>query len=157
MVKTVRIESDDPAKRKFTVTVKGPVEKVVDIKPPSVYMQGKPGDVLEKVISITPSPKYPLSILEIRKVNKTPIQADLVKPDADGDPWEIHIKAASGQVQTFYDVLQVKTDSKLVPLFAIRVYTVFTEPRVKSPGQVKPPVQVNPPPLRLNNPKSSKS
>ncbi len=134
MNKTIQVKSDDSAKRVFNLVVRGPVEKIVDIDPQSVYLEGKPGDTLEKVITITPSQKFPFSILEVKQKNNTPILLDWTQLENKKKSWQVNIKTTSDKAQNFYDVLEIKTDSKYKPLIVIRVYAVFIAPR-KAPAK----------------------
>ena len=67
MKKATLIRTDDPEKSRFKVTVTGKVDRVVTIKPRSVYLEGNQGDTLETMIEITPSPKYQFSILGLQQ------------------------------------------------------------------------------------------
>lgn len=129
MKKNIKIESDDPIKKRFNLVVKGLVEKIVTVLPQTIRMQGRPGETLEKIVSITPSPKYPFSILDIKIKNKTPIQTTLIKPESNNKPWQISVKVTSDEVQSFYDVLKIRTDSKLKPNLTVRVFAAFVAPK----------------------------
>ncbi len=132
MKKTIVVKTDDPKNRKFNLIVKGPVEKVVDIKPASVYMDGNPGDTLESTITITPAEKYNFSILEVnQKINKG-ITATLIEPDKDKKSWQIKLKSTSDKADDLYEILTVKTDSKYKPTLTIRVYAIFLEKKSNS-------------------------
>lgn len=127
MKKVTLIRTDDPEKPKFTVTVTGPVDKVVTIKPKSVYLQGNQGDTLETMIEITPSQKYQFSILGLKQKKNTDIKASLIAPEGDEKSWQIRVKAESDKAGQIYDLLTLKTDSKYRPSLTIRVYAKFAE------------------------------
>ena len=132
MKKVTRVQTDDPEKPKFTVTVTGKVDQVVTIKPKSVYLQGNQGDTLETMIEITPSQKYQFSILSLEQKKNTDIKASLIAPEGDKKSWQIKVKAESDKAGQIYDLLTLKTDSKYRPSLAIRVYAKFAEK--KEPG-----------------------
>jgi hypothetical protein len=125
MKKVIMVRTDDPEKKKFNLVVTGPVEKVVDINPASVYMDGSPGDTLESVVTITPSEKYKFSILKMEQKINTRIKAQLIEPKQGKQSWQIKTKCTSDKVGDFYDVLTLKTDSHYKPTLTIRVYAIF--------------------------------
>ena len=127
MKKATLIRTDDPEKSRFKVTVTGKVDRVVTIKPRSVYLQGNQGDTLETMIEITPSPKYQFSILGLEQKTNTNIKASLIAPEGEEKSWRIKIKAESDKAGQIYDLLTLKTDSKYRPSLAIRVYAKFIE------------------------------
>lgn len=137
MKKVTLVKTDDPDMAKFTVTVTGKVEHIADIDPRSVYLEGRPGDVLETTIKITPRDNYGFSIIDLKKRNQSDsIKAVLVSPEKEGaGAWQIHVSAASEKADNLYDTLSVITDSKYLPQIDIRVYAVFME---KQKSEQKP-------------------
>ena len=127
MKKVTIVKTDDPEKSRFTVTVTGPVEKVVTIEPRSVYLQGNPGDTLETIIKITPSEKYKFSILGLEQKNGAQFKATLIAPKDDEKSWQVKVETASDKPVQLYDVLILKTDSKYSPSIIIRTYAIFVE------------------------------
>ena len=127
MKKTTIVKTDDPANKKFKLIVTGQVEKVVDITPATVYLDGNPGDTLEAVVSITPSEKYKFSILGMEQKNNTKIKASLIEPKGDEKSWQIKISSTSDKAGDLNDVLTLKTDSKYKPILKIKVYAIFLE------------------------------
>lgn len=121
------MKTDDPDKKKFNLTVTGWVEKVVEIDPDSVYLRGRPGETLEATVTITPSDKYGFSILEMEQRIKSHIEATLIEPGKKQKQWQIKIKSYSKTADDLYDVLTLKTDSKLRPALTIRIYAIFRE------------------------------
>ena len=125
MKKVTRVQTDDPEKSRFTVTVTGKVDQVVTINPKRVYLQGNLGDTLETMVEITPSQKYQFSILGLEQKNNTNIKALLIAPEGDKKSWWIRVKAESDKAGQLSDLLTLKTDSKYRPSIAIRVYAKF--------------------------------
>lgn len=125
MKKVILVKTDDPVKRKFNLTVTGPVEKVVDINPGSVYLDGAVGDTLEAVVKITPSEKYMFSILGMKQKINAGIKATLIKPKGNMKSWQVKITSTSNKADDLYDVLTLKTDSRYKPTLTIRVYAIF--------------------------------
>lgn len=127
MKKVILVKTDHPEKRKFNLVVTGPVEKIVNIQPASVYLNGNLGDTLESIVTITPVEKYKFSILEVEQKMNREIKAQLIKPEGDEKSWQIKIKSTSDKTGSFYDVLTLKTDSQYRPTFGIRVYAAFSK------------------------------
>ncbi len=127
MKKVTMVHTDDPEKRKFTLTVTGLVEKVVTIEPRSVYLQGNPGDTLKTTIKITPSEKYQFSILGLEQKNSAQIKAKLIAPKGNEKSWQVKVETVSDKAEPgqLYDTLTLKTDSKYRPSLFIRVYAIF--------------------------------
>ncbi|MCK4767627.1 MAG: hypothetical protein KAS28_04495 [Desulfobacula sp.] len=125
MKKTILVKTDDPGKKKFNLVVTGLVEKVVEINPVSVYLDGAPGETLESIVTITPSEKYKFSILGMEQKINTRIKAQLMEPKGDEKFWQIKIKSTSDKADDLYDVLTLKTDSQYRPILTIRVYAIF--------------------------------
>jgi len=127
MKKVILVKTDDPDKTNISLVVTGPVEKIVDIQPESVYLNGNPGDTLEAVVTITPSEKYPFKILGMEQKGNARTQSMLMESKDDKKSWRVSVKATSDKVQTLYDVLTLKTDSQYKKILTIRVYAVFVE------------------------------
>ncbi len=127
MKKNIQVKTDDPENKQFNLVVKGPVEKVVDITPASVYLKGNPGKVLEAVVTITPSEKYQFSILGIEPRGNAGIKSMLIAPTEKKKFWQVKIKSTSDKVQRFFDVITLKTDSPYKPKITIMVTVKFFE------------------------------
>ncbi|MBC8440422.1 MAG: hypothetical protein H8D87_12150, partial [Deltaproteobacteria bacterium] len=115
MKKVIVVKTDDPEKKQFNLVVTGPVEKIVDINPESVYLKGNSGDTLEAVVNITPFEKYPFLILGMETRGNAGIQTSLIESKDDKKSWQIKIKSTSDMAQNLYDVLTLKTDSQYIP------------------------------------------
>ncbi len=111
--------------------VTGKVEKIAKIEPSSVFMDGRPGQTLEALVTVTPSQKYPFKILGMQQKINTRIRAFLVKPGNGEKSWQIRIKAMSVKPDDLYDVLTLKTDSPYAHELTIRVYASFIKKQDK--------------------------
>ncbi len=127
MKKVILVKTDDPVRRQFNLVVTGPVEKVFDINPSSVYLHGKQGDTLKTAITITPSEKYKFSILGMEHKVNTKIKARLIELKKDKKAWQIKIECTSVKAEHLFDVLTLKTDSPYKPIVSIRVHVSFVE------------------------------
>jgi len=127
MTKTIEVKTDDPGRRNLNLVVTGQVDRIAEISPPSVYLNGKAGESLEAVVTITPSEKYAFTLLGLEKQNKSRIEATLVQPEKGGKTWQIKIKCRSDKAEDLYDELVLKTDSPYAPTIGIRVSAVFLD------------------------------
>ncbi|MFA5906638.1 MAG: hypothetical protein WC836_22100 [Desulfobacula sp.] len=127
MTKTILVKTDDPQQRALNLVVTGQVDRIAEINPPAVYLNGKAGDTLEAVVTITPSEKYAFTVLGLEKRNKSRIEAVLIQPEKENRTWRINIKCRSDKAEDLYDELILKTDSKYVPSLAIRVSAIFLD------------------------------
>lgn len=127
MTKTILVKTDDPQNKSFDLVVKGRVERIVEINPKAVYLNGNAGDTLEAVVSITPSEKYDFTILGLEKKKNSSIEARLINPGEKSKTWQISIKCHSDKVEDLYDELILKTDSKYIPNLRVRVSAVFLD------------------------------
>ena len=105
----------------------GKVEAVVTIFPKNVSLKGAPGQTLKATVTISPSQNYPFSILEMTQRFEDKIKAKLVQPTSADSNWQIQITSTSEKTDDVYDVITLKTDSKLKPKLVIRVYAVYSE------------------------------
>ncbi|MBT3176406.1 MAG: hypothetical protein HOG03_09180 [Desulfobacula sp.] len=127
MKKVIQVKTDDPGKKKFHLVVTGPVEKIVDILPGSVFLKGVPGDTLETVVNIIPVEKYSFSILGMEQKGNTGIHLKLIESKAGKKSWQVKIKCTSDKAQNLYDIVTLKTDSLYKPKLIIRVHAIFIE------------------------------
>ena len=125
MTKTILVKTNDPQHNTFNLVVAGQVDLLAEIKPQAVYLNGKAGDTLESVVSITPSEKYAFTILGMEKKNNSQIEATLIPPKKQSKVWQIKIKCRSDKAKDLFDELILKTDSKYVPSLGIRVSALF--------------------------------
>ena len=127
MNKTIVVRTSDPNKKQLKLFVKGPVERIATVKPASVYLYGVPGKKVESVVTITPAPKYPFSILDMKNLKGSGIESELVKPEKKGDPWQVRVSATAPKVSNLFDSITLTTDSKFKPVIRIRVSVMFVE------------------------------
>jgi hypothetical protein len=127
MRKIIQVKTDDSQNKTFNLVVTGQVDLFAEITPQVVALTGKAGDKLESIVSITPSEKYVFTVLGLEKKNNSKIEATLIPPKKGSKVWQIKIKCHSDKVADLFEELILKTDSKYVPSFGIRVSAVFLE------------------------------
>lgn len=142
MKKTTVVKTDDPEKGRFTLTVKGPVERVVTITPRSLYVKGTAGDTLEGVVRITPSEKHPFTITGLKQKGHFDVKAVLTAPKEDEKSWQVEMTATSGTPVQMYDLITLETDSSYLPTIPVRAYFMFDQ---KKEAQTADPQKVNVP------------
>ncbi len=125
MTKTILVKTNDPQNSTLNLVVTGQVDQMAEINPQAVYLNGKAGDTLEAVVSITPAEKYAFAILGLEKKNNSRIEAMLINPEKGSNTWQIRIKCHSDKAEDLYDELILKTDSKHLSSLGIRVSAVF--------------------------------
>lgn len=99
--------------------------KIVDISPATVNMTGAPGQVLETVVTISPKKEYAFSILGLEQRFNNKISAELISPANSTSPWQVKVRSKSDKVDDLYEVITLKTDSKLKPRLKIRVFATY--------------------------------
>lgn len=127
MTKTILVKTDDPDRRTLNLVVTGQVDRIAEIRPPAVYLNGKAGDTLEAAVTITPSEKYAFTLLGLEKRNNSRIEATLIQPEKESKTWQINIKCSSDKADDLYDELVLKTDSPHAPTISIRVSVIFLD------------------------------
>ena len=127
MTKNISVRTNDPKRRKFSLAVTGMVEQVAKIDPKSVNMYGKPGEILEQTVTITPSQKYPFSIKSMQQLPGSKVDAELIKPEKGKGPWQVKISGMAPTVTKLYDNIVLKTDSKYTPVLYIRISIMFID------------------------------
>lgn len=105
----------------------GKVERVAHVTPRSIVWEGKVDEVLDTNIMITPSEKYPFSIIEMKQRPDSKIVVKLVEPEKTGQPWQVNVKCSSETADSYYDSLVLKTDSPYMKKISVRVYATFIE------------------------------
>ena len=144
MHKRTEVKTNDPDKKKFFLVVQGKVEKVVTLKPAALYLNGKPGEVLESVVTIMPALKYNFSILDMAYRQNAGIEATLVKPENENQPWKVTVRVHSDKVANVFDSLILKTDSPHRPELKIRISALFRGEKLSQPQIKKKPADKKP-------------
>lgn len=99
------------------------MEKFVTIVPSSIILKGDAGQPIETSVRIIPEPKYPFKILDVQTLNQQNIRYTLeeIKP-SEGTGYKLTVKNLKKETGRYYDMISLKTDSKLKPLIKISVY-----------------------------------
>ena len=120
--KRIKVFTDDPDTPTAYLTIQGFVEKVVDIIPRTLVFQGNSGEVMEKTITIIPTEKYPLNILELNFKTGQYLTCELKKTQINGKQgFKIIVRIKKDAKGNFYDKLLIKTDSRIKPFITVWV------------------------------------
>ncbi len=123
LTKNIIVMTNDPLAPKSTLTVSGKIEKFVTITPPVLRLTGKIGDELKSIVKIIPESKYPFSITGIRARNGENIKYELKenRSASGGKEYTVTVENLKKDAGAYYDVLILKTDSKIQPEIKINV------------------------------------
>jgi hypothetical protein len=127
MNKRTLVKTDAPGMEKFTLVVKGMVEKRSVVEPQAVYLNGIQGDLLKATIRITPSKKDPFTRLEINRKTGASLITDIVPPASDDQPWQVHVQVQSDKVTHVFETVIIKTDNPNEPEIRVRVSANFSK------------------------------
>lgn len=102
------------------------IEKLADIQPEgTIRLVGNVGDVIKKNVTIIPEKKYKFKITTATTKSNNNIKCELAEQKPDGYLLTIeNIKKEKGR---YYDVVSLKTTSKVRPEISIRVYGEVNE------------------------------
>lgn len=124
--KKIRVDTGGNPGKQLTMTIKGPVERVVDISPRVLRVQGKSGEVISSKATITPDRKYPFKVLKSRLAKGSGLKLDLQKDLSTGLPrYVATVKSLASASGNFYDTIVLETDSKFRPEIKITVSAAF--------------------------------
>ncbi len=127
MNKRMLVKTNDSENKEFYITILGKVEKVADISPRVIALDGRPGEKLTGQILITPAPKYPFSILKMEQSFSKGFVCKLIAPKKNETSWKVAIEAFSDKPDSLYEIIRLKTDSPHKPELKIRVYAMYSE------------------------------
>ncbi len=127
------MKTNDPADRQFYISVLGNVEKVADISPKVVSLNGIPGETLTARVRITPAPAYPFSILGLhQKFSNKAFTCKLIPPEKGEKTWEVAIEVSSKKPDALYEIITLKTDNTHKPELQVRAYAIYAKPVEKT-------------------------
>ncbi len=123
------VTTNDPEDKQFYITVLGKVEKVADISPRVVSLEGKPGETLTARVRITPEPAYPFSILGMnQEFSNEAFTCKLIPPGKGEKTWQIAITVTSQKPDSLYEIITLQTDNQYKPKLKVRAYAIYSEP-----------------------------
>ncbi len=127
MDKQMLVKTNDPENSEFYIKIFGKVEKVANISPRVVALDGKPGEKLTGQVLIAPEPKYSFSILKMEQSFYKGFVCKLIAPKKNETSWKVTIEAFSDKPDSLYEIIRLKTNSPHKPELKIRVYAMYSE------------------------------
>ena len=127
ITKTAIVKTNDPNNEKIHLKLKGTVEGIVKITPDKVHFKGLAGEDYQEVITITPEKKYSFSITDMEVKANQNIDVKLEKVDSEEPSWTLTVKNISKTPGMYFDIIVLKTDSKIKPEIKIRVYAMLKD------------------------------
>lgn len=122
------MRTDDPDNAKFNLIITGQVQKIIDVKPSTVSLNGKVGETLATQVSIQPMDGYDFKLTGLKARFNKGVSAQLVPPAQGKNTWTVKIETRSDKATDIYEVITVKTDNPLKSKLTIRVFATFTAP-----------------------------
>lgn len=130
LLKNITVTTNDRKNRQVRLAIAGYVEKFVNIAPRSVRLRGYVGRTIKAVVKIIPEKKYPFKIIGSGLINPMNIRFTLeeAKPPR-GAGYILTVENLKKEKGRYYDMISLKTDSKIKPLIKINVYGQIMEPQ----------------------------
>ena len=98
------------------------MKKFAVISPGNVRLIGSPEDKVQNIVTITPAGEYDFSITGKTVLNGKDIDIDLKQPDSEKKIWKLQITNKRKTPGRYFDIITLKTDSKIKPELRIRVF-----------------------------------
>jgi hypothetical protein len=116
------VHTNDVNNRLINLTVQGFVEKFATVNPERVFLNGPPDKNLSVKLEIIPEEKYPFRILETSALNGNNIRVKLENvQESESKRFVLTVRNATKIKGRYYDVIIVRTDSKIHPEIRIPV------------------------------------
>lgn len=116
------VHTNDINSRLIHLTIQGFVEKFATVNPERVFLNGTPDNNISVKLEIIPEAKYPFRILETSALNGNNIRVNLENtPKSESMRYFLTVKNATKVKGKYYDVVIVRTDSKIHPEIRIPV------------------------------------
>lgn len=112
------------------LAVAGYVEKFANIAPRNIRLRGYVGRTIKAVVKIVPEKKYPFKIIGSGSINPKNIRFTLQEAKRpEGVGYILIVENMKKEKGRYYDMISLKTDSKIKPLIKINVYGNIIEPK----------------------------
>lgn len=120
--KTIKVTSNDPLNKRFNLVITGQVKQFAKISPSRVRLSGKPDDLLERTVKISPLSEYPFEIVSVKTQKNKNIKTDLKEVKGEGVlEYELTITNIQKNQGSYHDSVILKTSSKVKPEITIKV------------------------------------
>ena len=124
---------NDPDHSQLALTVSGYVEKFVTISPRRLRLVSSVGQRIERAVMIIPEKKYPFKILDAKARRGKDIHFKLEETNkAEGISYILKVENLKKEKGYYFDMIELKTDSKIQPRIFVRVDGNIIEKRPKN-------------------------
>lgn len=123
MSKSIQVETNDPKNKSFNLMITGYVEQFVTITPSRVSLLGESGTPIKSSVKIIPEKKYPFKIQSVSVKDGKNIHHELKEEEyKEGKGYLLTVENIQNNVGRYFDIITLKTDSKIRPEIQISVY-----------------------------------
>jgi hypothetical protein len=130
----VVVHTNDSRNSVMELMVSGMVEKFAEIRPGSVRLSGRVGELVTAIAEIVPRPDYPFKIKNIRAMNGRHIRFSLANKTAAGSTiYEITVTSTRPDQGRISDVIYVDTDSPIRPTLQVTVSGTIIDAKKETP------------------------
>lgn len=121
---TIRLFTTNKIQTEITIPIWGEIRtpEIASIKPRRLALRGSAGETIKGSVNIIPNDKYPFSITEVKPRDGKNIKCDLKKVKKSGKrTYVLTVENLKKEKGRYYDVINLKTDSKDLPEIRISV------------------------------------
>ncbi len=126
-MKTADAYTDDPTHKTIKFKISGKVKKFAIITPNRIRLIGYPGEKLQNIVTIKPAGGYKFSIIGKKLLSGKYINVSLKQPDPAKKLWKLTIINTKKTPGRYFDIITLKTNSKIKPDLTIRVFGYLFE------------------------------
>lgn len=125
----ISVYTNDPTRRVAVYHIMGTIDKFAHISERKVYLSGKIGKPIEKTISITPTKKYPFTILGLQTGRTDIVTATLSEKNTSTSQkeYELHLQPLVKTPGKYADEVYLLTDHPLQKGISVDVFIDLTE------------------------------
>ena len=122
MQKKATVYSNDAARPRLDLTVRGHVDKFAHITPEHIIIRGYAGEPLRRKVTVKPTSENPFSITDVKAKHGNNIKIAWKQEDThQGKTWVIEVQNTRVAKGRYNDTLYLFTDSNLKPKIPVPV------------------------------------
>ena len=122
LTKTIAVYTNDKKHKRIKLVITGQVEKFTVIKPRMVRLVGDVNKKIKEIVKIIPIEKYPYKIIGVNAEKKGVFKLKLRKAkNTVRLEYLFTIENLRKESGFYSDIINIKTDSKIMPVFKIKV------------------------------------
>jgi hypothetical protein len=121
--KTATVQSNDPQRPEFQLTISGFVEPFAEITPERIVFRGYAGQPLRERVTVRMRPEHPFRLTGVEAKSGVNIKVTWTTQETPGGPvYVVEVENLKKSEGKYYDQVLLKTDSAFKPLIPIHVY-----------------------------------